>query len=472
MNPVEQVLNLEELTTRLSTVDGAHPIGIRAIEIGSGALQRLPALLARQLGLRSGDEVVLLVDGTAMDYAGADLYASVTTMLTTFGPDLKVRVVVAQTQGGRAHADEQTLTDVARQVDGATALLTIGSGTLVDIGKAVSARSGGLFHVVVQTALSVNGYADDQSVLLVDGVKRTTPTRWPDIVIADTDVLAAAPHALNAAGVGDLMAMFTAPADWQLASLIGLGDGYREPLVTMVRASGAGLLSIASRLWERDPQAIDYVARVLTLSGLSMGAAGTTAPASGAEHTMSHLMEMAANADGANSAFHGAQVGACTVLAALVWKRVRTRLAAGEVALRFPGEDELGPQVRAAFAVLDPSGVMGEECWRLYRRKLARWQAHRDQLGRTDWAAIEAAVAPLLAEPAEIAAALTKAGSPIRFRDLDPPIAPGTVRWALANCHLMRDRFSIVDLAFFLGAWNPDDQAQVLADAARLGAGL
>ena len=228
--------------------------------------------------------------------------------------------------------------------------MTIGSGTLVDIGKAVSGRSGGLFHVVVQTALSVNGYTDDQSVLLVDGVKRTTPTRWPDIVIADTDVLSAAPPALNAAGVGDLMAMFTAPADWQLASLIGLGEGYREPLVSMVRASGAGLLSVAARLWERDPQAIDFVARVLTLSGLSMGAAGTTAPASGAEHTMSHLMEMAANADGANSAFHGAQVGACTVLAALVWKLVRTRLAVGEVALSFPGEAELEPRVRAAFA--------------------------------------------------------------------------------------------------------------------------
>jgi glycerol-1-phosphate dehydrogenase [NAD(P)+] len=203
-----------------------------------------------------------------------------------------------------------------------------------------------------------------------------------------------------------------------------------------------------------------------------MGAAGTTAPASGAEHTMSHLMEMAAHADGANSAFHGAQVGACTVLAALVWKRVRTRLAAGDVGLRFPGEEELEPQVRAAFAMLDPSGVMGEECWRLYRRKLARWQAHRDQLMSTDWIAVDAAIAPLLASPAEIAATLTKAGAPIRFRDLDPPIPADTVRWALANCHLMRDRFSIVDLAFFLDAWGADEQAEVLADAAQLGAGL
>ena len=387
MIPVEQALNLEELTTQLASVEGTRPIGIRAIEIGAGALRRLPELLARHAPPQPGDETVLLVDGTAMDYAGADLYDSVSTMLSPLAADRPVRVVVARTHDRRAHADEQTLADIAGQVAGATALVTVGSGTLVDIGKAVAARSDGLFHVVVQTALSVNGYSDDQSVLLVDGVKRTTPTCWPDILIADTDVLAAAPPALNAAGVGDLMAMFTAPADWRLATALGLGDGYREPLVAMVRTSGAGLLNVAARLWERDPQAIGYVARLLTLSGISMGAAGTTAPASGAEHTMSHLMEMAANADGANSAYHGAQVGACTVLAALVWKRVRARLGAGEVALRFPGEDELEPQVRAGFAVLDPSGVMGEECWRLYRRKLARWQAQRELLLGTDWGA-------------------------------------------------------------------------------------
>ena len=121
MIPVEQALNLEELTARLSTVDGAHPIGIRAIEIGRGALQRLPELLTRHLHPRSGDEIVLLVDGTAMDYAGADLYDSVSTMLARLAPELTVRVAVARTHEGRAHADEQTLADVVEQIVGAVA---------------------------------------------------------------------------------------------------------------------------------------------------------------------------------------------------------------------------------------------------------------------------------------------------------------------------------------------------------------
>ena len=103
-------------------------------------------------------------------------------------------------------------------------LISVGSGTVADIGKAVSRRCRQLPHVVVQTAASVNGFADDQSVLLVDGVKRTTATRWPDRLVIDTDVLSLAPPSLNRAGLGDLMATFTAPADWLLASFVGQDD--------------------------------------------------------------------------------------------------------------------------------------------------------------------------------------------------------------------------------------------------------
>src|SRR5262249_13351054 len=205
----------------------------------------------------------------------------------------------------------------------------------------------------------------DQSVLIVDNVKRTVPTRWPDALIADTEVLAGAPARLNAAGVGDLMAMFTAPADWQLATLLNMGSGYSPGLVGMVRDCGPDLLQAAAGLAGRDPQGIECVARILTLSGITMGAAGTTAPSSGAEHTISHLIEMAGNRLGQPSAFHGAQVGASTVLAALVWQRVRGMLTRGSVRLRFPADAEIEPMGRAACDQLEPSGGMGEEAVRL-----------------------------------------------------------------------------------------------------------
>ncbi len=89
--------------------------------------------------------------------------------------------------------------------------------------------------MIVQTAASVNGFADDQSVLLVDGVKRTTPTRWPDRLLIDTDVIARAPAELNRAGLGDLLATYTAPADWMLARLVGQDDSYSPAVVALAR---------------------------------------------------------------------------------------------------------------------------------------------------------------------------------------------------------------------------------------------
>jgi glycerol-1-phosphate dehydrogenase [NAD(P)+] len=33
-------------------------------------------------------------------------------------------------------------------------------------------------------------------------------------------------------------------------------------------------------------------------------------------------------------------------------------------------------------------------------------------------------------------------------------VSPQIVRWALENCHLMRNRFTLADLLFFLGWWD------------------
>ena len=463
--------NLADLASRLTEIDGASPLGISSIDVGQDALQRLPTVLTSfgLAGFGSAGVVAVLAENVRLEYRGTDVRDVVARMVAA---DHQLRAVIVPADNGRAHADAATIEAAVRQTAGAAVLVTVGSGTLADIGKATSKQLGGLPHVIVQTALSVNGFADDQSVLIVDNVKRTVPTRWPDALIADTEVLAGAPARLNAAGVGDLMAMFTAPADWQLATLLNMGSGYSPRLVGMVRDCGPDLLRAAARLADRDPQAIECVARILTLSGITMGAAGTTAPSSGAEHTISHLIEMAGNRLGRPPAFHGAQVGASTVLAALVWQRVRGILTSGPVRLRFPADDEVEPMVRAAFDQLDPTGTMSEECWRLYRTKLARWRDNSDRLVRTDWAEVEAAVAPLLLEPGALVDTLAGAGSPTRFAELDPPVPPDTVHWALANCHLMRDRFTVVDLAWFLGGWNGDVAQDVLAEAGRLGAGL
>ena len=411
--------------------------------------------------------MAILTDTVPKARAGVELLPEVERRLGDGG----VTRVVLEGAHGRVHADEATVARAVAGCAGAACIVTVGSGTLADIGKATSARLGGVPHVVVQTATSVNGFADDQSVLVIEGVKRTTPTRWPDALIADADVLAGAPVALNVGGVGDLVAMFTAPADWRLAHLLGMADAYSAEAVALARAHGAELLELAPRVRDADPEALTALAGILALSGIAMGVAHTTAPASGMEHTVSHLIEMAMNSRGQDSAFHGAQVGVSTVVAAVVWKRMAERLRHG-VDLTFPSGDEMAGRVRAAFASLDPSGAMGEECWRLYSRKLESWTATHAALGSTDWSAVIAGVTPLLGEPGAIAHALGATGAATRFSELDPPVTGDLARWALASCHLMRDRFTVADLAFLSGAWSEDDVDAALTEAASVGGGL
>ena len=461
--------DLAALKLRLRSAPDAallKPLGIEAVALGSNALDRLPELVATFTPSRG--PVAVLTDSVPKRRLSADLLSAIRERLEG---SRDVRLAVLEGGAHRVHADRETLDQARDLVTGAACVVTVGSGTLVDIGKAVSSSGGGMRHVAVQTATSVNGFADDQSVLLVDGVKRTTPTRYPDALIADAETLIGAPPALNLAGVGDLFAMFTAPADWKLAAGLGMADHFAPTPVSMVRSHGDAVLAASSRLTAGDPATATFIAQALTLSGISMGVAGTTAPASGMEHTVSHLIEMAMNNRGLDAALHGAQVGVSTIVSALLWDKVLPHLRS-PARLAFPTAGEMQDRINRAFTELDPTGVMAGECWRLYSRKLARWTANRERISALDLSEVAAAVSPLLSRPGDLIESMASAGGPVRFAALEPPVEPALVRWALENCHLMRDRFTVADLAFMLGIWTRTHVDELLEEAAAMGGGL
>src|SRR6185503_7025932 len=155
--------------------------------LGPGVLAELPAVVADVR--RAEGDVVVLADLRPMTVK-ADVLGLVDARRADVGGE-----------DFHPHADAETIDAAVAATDGAGVVVSVGSGTVTDIGKAVCARLD-VPHVVVQTAASVNGFADGESVLLVDGVKRTTATRWPDRHAVDTGVLADAPLALNQAGLG------------------------------------------------------------------------------------------------------------------------------------------------------------------------------------------------------------------------------------------------------------------------------
>lgn len=440
-------------------------VGVQTVAIGANALAKLSDVLPP---LPPGAVVAVLAD--EVPYRGADGTDVKEAVLGTLDETARIRTVRLT---GSVHADEVTVQAAIDGTQDASAVVTIGSGTMCDIGKVAAGHRP---HVVIQSAASVNGFADDQSVILRNGVKRTVRSAWPHALVIDTDVLAGAPAELNRSGLGDMISMFTAPADWYLSSLFGMAHGWQCEAATMTRRYGGELLDLAAGVGRSEPAVLEELANFLTLSGFSMGVAGQTSPSSGMEHTVSHLLDMAKGAGGKEMSPHGAQVGVATVLVSTLWRRMTHRLAAGDLGpVRLPTADEAEARVTAAFAWLDDDGAIARECWADYSKKLAHL-TRGDAGGRVEalvsqWGRHQTRLAELLGETEKITAALRNAGAARHFSELPAPSEAHTVRWALLNCHLMRNRFTITDLAFLTGCWDEAEVDAVLAEAAALGAG-
>ena len=358
------------------------------------------------------------------------------------------------------HGDEDALGQADAAIAGAGCVVSVGSGTITDIAKDASHRAGDIPFAVVQTAVSVNAFSDDMAVLLRDGVKRTIPSRWPDALIVDLQVLADAPAAMNRAGFGELCSMFTAPGDWYLANVAGMADGYDPGIVALFRTGADELLRDAARLRANDPGLLHELAARMTLTGIAMGVAGRTAPLSGTEHLFSHLLDMDAGRAGRPLAFHGAQVGVASILAATIWHDTLEWLDPADLKrdAAFPAPLTVERRVRAAFDPIDPSGRMGDECWQDVGRKLERWHGARQTIEAMadDWDRHRATLADLVTRPDRLGTALRSAGGAARLGDLEPPASPTVARWALRALPLMRDRFTVADLRFFVGGWEDD----------------
>jgi glycerol-1-phosphate dehydrogenase [NAD(P)+] len=450
------------------------PIGMRRIEIGPEALYLLPEAVSGLVRRdREAPRVTLVVDATPMRRAGKDLKAEAERLLAgRFRPE---RVVIG---AGHAslHADEEALEEAEAAVTGADCVVVVGSGTITDICKVATHRAGGVPLVVVQTAASVDGYSDDVSVVLKSGVKRTIPSRWPDVLLADLSTLVEAPSGMTAAGYGDAVSLYTAPADWYLASLLGMDDSYHPAPIEMLFGYGRDLADWAAGVGRREPEAVERLERLLVLRGIANGIVGTTAILSGAEHLISHMLDMHAGQHGLPLGVHGAQVGVATTVVAAAWEVLFDELVPSRVDVDacFPEPRAMEPLVRGAFAGLDPTGAVGDECWADYGKKLERWRGQRDRFEAflEDWPRRRDELRELVVAPERLGGALADAGVPVRFGELDPPVSPQTARWAIRNCHFMRNRFTIADLLSFLGWWDEAFVEKLLGRAREAAGGL
>jgi len=490
LNGLSDPTDLPALRAALAAEDPGGrlvPLGLDRVTVGADVVGTVADAVVEQLartGRPGTGPIVVLVDATPILRAGADLKALVEAQLTArLAGERTVRRVVLRGHHPTLHVDDDALNAATEAVAEAAAVVSVGGGTITDIAKVATARhrdgatadAGGIPLVVVQTAASVDGYTDNVSVVLRDGVKRTIPSRWPDVVVADVTTISTAPRELNTAGYGEVLSMFTAPADWYLASVLGMDPTFHRAPRDLLAVFGRGLDTWSPGVAQGDLGAIGRLTQMLAVRGVATGVAGTTACLSGVEHLISHMLDMHNGANGRPIGLHGAQVGVASVIAAAAWEHLfavldPATIINGAAPLLFPDDEAVAarrPGVLAAFADLDPTGKVGAECWRDYSAKLRRWSAGRDIVlaAFAEWDRHRAAVDELLADSATLATGLVAAGAAARFTDLDPAVDEATARWAVAHCHLMRNRFTVIDLLDLLGRWTPADQDTVTVAA-------
>jgi glycerol-1-phosphate dehydrogenase [NAD(P)+] len=441
----------------------AWDLPMRTIVSEPGALVRLPGVVDELL---PAGELGLVHDGAPKFAGTADLITAVRDGLA----DRPVRLVTAPAGDHGVVLDERTVRSVVDAARGVAGLISVGSGTVSDRGKAVAAELDRPL-VAVQTAASVNGYADSLSVLVRNGAKRTLPTAWPRALVIDHAVVAQAPDPQTRSGVGDAVAAWVAPADWYLANALGLDRGWDEDAIAPVVRAAQPLIDLDPA----DPAALAALLDVLTVGGLAIGHTGSTAGLSGVEHLISHLLDMAAMASGTEHDLHGAQVGVATVLACSLWEIALQEVDLGSLdpAMLVPPAD-LEERVLASWTGLDPSGRVGAECWTSVRRKFDTWAANGACVRAffDAWPAHEAVLRRLAHPPRTPAAALARWGAPRTFSALSPSVDARLARWALRSLPYMRDRFTLTDLLLLAGRWDDALIDRVLDRAAEAGGGL
>jgi glycerol-1-phosphate dehydrogenase [NAD(P)+] len=196
------------------------------------------------------------------------------------------------------------------------AVIGLGGGKALDVAKYV-AFLGRLPYYAVPTSLSNDGFSSPQSSLTVSGRRKSLAAALPSAVVVDVEVCRDAPRPLWLSGVGDLAAKLTAIFDWKLA-FHRVGEPVDDFAALLSDATVNQFLARPSF----DLEGAQLLASSLMFNGIAMEICGSSRPASGSEHLISHALD----ATSARPRLHGLQVGVATYLMSLVQENQPDRI--------------------------------------------------------------------------------------------------------------------------------------------------
>lgn len=220
------------------------------------------------------------------------------------------------------HANEISTAEVLAKLEGdVKVIVAVGSGTIHDIAR-FCAHERGIRFVSCPTGASVDGFCSTVAAMTWYGFKKTLPAVAPEIVLADTEIIKNAPMELVRSGVGDIMAKYTALADWKMAHVL-TNELLCEKIYSIMQNAADTVMQSVPGIVRGEESAYADVTYALIMSGIAMQMMGNSRPASGAEHHISHMIEMEPEAFPVKfPAMHGEKTGVGSLIAVREYKRL------------------------------------------------------------------------------------------------------------------------------------------------------
>ena len=285
-----------------------HSCAIDYVAVEAGAISHLREL-AKDYGT-----VLLVADENTWAAAGAQTLAALA----------EKKVIRCVFSGATVLIpDEAAIERLTASMEGIELIVGIGSGVIQDLCKYVSLKSG-VPYFVVATAPSMDGYASTGAAMILNGMKVTVPAGVPKAILADPEVLKNAPMEMIRAGYGDIVGKYSALNDWKLSREVN-GEYFCQEIYDLTFEMVQKTLALAEGLVNRDGESVKVLMEALIVVGIAMSFAGSSRPASGSEHHLSHFFEITGIVHGEEYFTHGIDVAYSTVITAALREKLLER---------------------------------------------------------------------------------------------------------------------------------------------------
>jgi glycerol-1-phosphate dehydrogenase [NAD(P)+] len=280
----------------------------RDVVIGHDVLSQIPAICE---DLKLGSSALLVSGRSTMALAG-DRVKSILSDSCAVKPFFAEEISIP------------VIKECEKAAKGVDFLIGVGGGRVIDTAK-IASYNLDLPFISVPTAASHDGIASARaSVPMAEG-HSSLEAEPPIAIIADTGIIATAPHRLLAAGCADVISNYTAILDWELAHRVK-GEPVSEYAIALSKMTAEILVKDAHLIRPHQEQSAWLVIKALVSSGVAMSIAGSSRPASGGEHKFSHALDRLAP----GRALHGESCGIGTIISMYLhggdWRGIRTSL--------------------------------------------------------------------------------------------------------------------------------------------------